>query len=47
MDISKIATKDLVEELSKRNGVEAKELEPHKEESISVCGPVIVLIITD
>ncbi len=42
-----ISTKNLVEELKRREGVKVKEIEPHKEESISICGSAIVLIVID
>lgn len=46
-NLKDISTKDLVEELIKRDGVRVKEIEPHKEESISICGSAKVLIVID
>lgn len=46
-NIKSISTKELVEELIRRDGVKVKEIEPHKEERISVCGPAKVLIVID
>lgn len=42
-----ISTKDLVYELKKREGVETKHAEPHKDLNVKVNGPAIVLIVTD
>lgn len=41
------STKELVEELKKREGVEMKIAEPYQDLEISVNGPAIVLVITD
>lgn len=38
---------DLVQELMKREGVEATIAEPHKDVGIPVSGPAIVLVVTD
>lgn len=45
--VSEISTKDLVYELKKREGVETKHAEPHKDLNVKVNGPAIVLIVTD
>lgn len=42
-----IPTKELVEELTKREGVEETVAEPHREVVIKVNGPARVLVITD
>lgn len=40
-------TKDLVEELSKREGVEKTIAEPYQDVEVKVNGPAIVLVVTD
>ncbi|MHC1681346.1 MAG: BC1881 family protein [Clostridiaceae bacterium] len=45
--LAKIPTKELVEELKTREGVESIEIEPHKDTAISICGPAIVLEVID
>ena len=40
-------TCELVEELKKREGVEARQAEPYKDLEIKVNGPAIVLVIID
>lgn len=45
--LTKTSTKDLVEELRKREGVEATIVEPHKDNSVIVNGPAVVLVVTD
>lgn len=47
MELKDIQTCDLVEELKKREGVEVKIAEPHKDMSVSVNGPAVVLIVVD
>lgn len=47
MNISDVSTKALVEELSKRAGVEKKIAEPYQDISLEVNGPAIVLIVID
>lgn len=46
-ELSKCTTKELVEELSKRTGVEKITAEPYQDKVISVNGPAIVLKISD
>ena len=46
MDIKEIPTCELVEELSKREGVEKFEIEPYKVKIKKLEGPMIVLKIT-
>jgi len=47
MELKDINTCELVEELKKREGVEVKIAEPHKDMSVSVNGPAVVLIVVD
>lgn len=47
MDIKEIPTCELVEELSKREGVEKIEIEPYKVKITKLEGPMIVLKIID
>lgn len=47
MELKDIKTCELVEELKKREGVEVKIAEPHKDMSVSVNGPAVVLIVVD
>lgn len=43
----RLPTKDLVEELRRRDGVEASTLALNVEASVTVSGPAIVLVIID
>ena len=47
MELKDVKTCGLVEELKKREGVEVKIAEPHKDMSVSVNGPAVVLIVVD
>ncbi|EFU78108.1 hypothetical protein HMPREF9970_1008 [Lachnoanaerobaculum saburreum F0468] len=47
MELKDINTCELVEELKKREGVEVKIAEPHKDMSVSVNGPAVVLVVVD
>nr|WP_314609458.1 BC1881 family protein [uncultured Lachnoanaerobaculum sp.] len=47
MELKDVKTCELVEELKKREGVEVKIAEPHKDMSVSVNGPAVVLIVVD
>ena len=47
MSLKQIPTKELVDELKIREGVEVEYAEPHQDVTISINGPAIVLIITD
>lgn len=54
MDLSKISTRELVEELAKREAVEAVTVEPYQtykiivgDNEISDTGPVVILRIWD
>ena len=40
-------TYELVEELKKREGVEAHMAEPYKDLTVTVNGPAVVLVVTD
>lgn len=42
-----VSTKDLVEELQKRDGVETTTAEPYQDKTISVNGPAVVLVVID
>ena len=42
-----ISTKALVEELSRREGVDTKEAAPYEDLSVTVNGPAILLIVID
>lgn len=46
-DITDFKTWELVEELKKREGVEAQWAEPYKDLEVKVNGPAIVLIVID
>jgi cyanate lyase len=46
-DLPQASTKELVNELMKREGVETKIAEPYKDEEIKVNGPAIVLTVID
>lgn len=46
-DLSRFSTKELVEELSSREGVEVKMAEPYQDLDVSVNGPATVLVVTD
>ena len=47
MELSEFTTLALVQELTKREGVETTIAEPHKDVEIPVSGPAIVLVVTD
>lgn len=47
IDLKTIATKYLVEELQKREGVEMTIAEPYEDIAVSANGPVIVLVVID
>lgn len=46
-ELSAISTRELVEALQNREGVEIKTAEPYEDIEISVNGPAVVLIIVD
>ena len=45
--MSEFTTAELVEELKRRQGVNAQIAEPYEDITVSVNGPAIVLIVTD
>ncbi|WP_141639515.1 BC1881 family protein [Clostridium novyi] len=47
MCIKNIDTKDLVDELIKREGVKVTIAEPYENKDIKVNGPAIVLVVID
>lgn len=47
MDFKDVPTKDLVEELSKRAGVERTDVEPYQDKNVSVNGPAIIFVVID
>lgn len=47
MDLSKVATCDLVLELQTREGVEATMAAPYEDVEIKVNGPATVLVVVD
>lgn len=47
LKLKEISTKELVEELKKREGVDTKIAEPYSEAVISLCGPATVLVVID
>lgn len=46
-DLACFSTKELVEELSFREGVEIKVVEPYRDMKMSVNGPAVVLVVID
>ncbi len=42
-----VSTKELVEELKKREGVRTEYAEPYQDKKISVNGPAVILVIID
>ena len=42
-----VSTKELVEELKKREGVRIEYAEPYHDKKISVNGPAVILVIID
>ncbi len=46
-ELSKFLTKELVEELLKREGVEKTIAEPYEDIQVNVNGPAIVLVVID
>ncbi len=45
--MSEFTTAELVEELKRRQGVDARIAEPYEDITVSVNGPAIMLIVTD
>lgn len=46
-ELKDVATKDLVDELKKREGVETAIAEPYQDKAIEVTGPAIILVVMD
>lgn len=46
-DLSRVSTKELVDELRKRDGVEAHVIGPSAELTVKVDGPAITLVVID
>ncbi|BFN03900.1 BC1881 family protein [Clostridium tetani] len=47
MHIKNVTTKELVEELLKRDGVKVTVAEPYENKEVKVNGPAIVITVTD
>ncbi|WP_150112270.1 BC1881 family protein [Clostridium hydrogeniformans] len=47
MSIKKFSTKELVEELSKREGVETIIAEPYENKELKMNGPAIIIKVID
>lgn len=47
MELENIKTRDLVEELKKRDGVQIEYAEPHIDKTITVNGPACILVVVD
>ena len=45
--LEQITTRELIEELSKREGVEVKRAEPYQDMEVTVNGPAVVIVVTD
>jgi hypothetical protein len=45
--LEKLSTKELVEELKKREGVKTEYAEPHQDKKLSVNGPAVILVVVD
>ena len=45
--LNSYSTKELLEELKKREGVHTEYAEPHQDKKISVSGPAEILVIID
>lgn len=45
--LTSFSTKELVEELQKREGVDTSFAKPYEDVSVSVNGPAILLVVTD
>lgn len=46
-DIKEASTRELVEELERRLGVEKITAQPYQDAEIKVNGPAVILIVTD
>ena len=47
MKLKENSTRELVEELKKREGVEAHLAEPYRDLTVNVNGPAVVLVVID
>lgn len=47
IELKDIKTSELVDELSRREGVETEVAEPYQDKTISVNGPAVILTVTD
>lgn len=47
MEVENIKTRDLVEELKKRDRVQIEYAEPHRDKTITVDGPACILVVVD
>lgn len=47
LKLKEVSTKELVEELKKREGVDTKIAEPYSDAVIYLCGPATVLVVID
>lgn len=45
--LAEVPTKEIVEELRRRNGVETTMAEPYRDVIVKVNGPAIVLVVND
>ena len=45
--IEKFSTKELVEELKKREGVKTEYAEPYQDKNLSINGPAVILVVSD
>jgi hypothetical protein len=45
--LEKLSTKELVEELKKREGVKTEYAEPHQDKKLSVNGSAVILVVVD
>lgn len=45
--LEKISTKELVEELKKREGVKTEYAEPYQDKKLFINGPAVILVIVD
>lgn len=47
MELKEYSTRELVEELEKREGVKAHLAEPYRDLTVNVNGPALVLVVID
>lgn len=47
MELKNVSTKELIDELRNREGVETTIAEPYEEVTVSTNGPAIVLVVID